>query len=252
MKIGRSEFPAKVVDRIAKKAMHVCSNPHCLRLTGYGTTEGKARAIAEAAHINAASKNGPRPLPSGEDKDLRSEKNGIWLCLICHGKVDDDPSCYTEVVLKRWKLGHEDVIRNIVGKDLEAALLDLKNGKRYHQECRDLLSFFESKRVLYEGLDHEFPPRVRASLDLMRERIAMTRARVSPDSHLFTALNKLQQAINTFLRDIGKETDLETLRCDSSDPRWCRFSEELIKLRSGMIIIMKILAGDAGYALTWV
>ena len=142
-------------------------------------------------------------------------------------------------------------MRKIVGKDLEAALLELRNHKRYHDECREFLSFLESKRVLYEGLDYEFPPRVLESLQLIRERVVQTRAKISPKSPVFEALYRIQCVIDQFLRNIGPDTDLKTLRCDSKDPVWVRFSEELIRLRCGIIVIMKVVAGDAGYRLTW-
>ncbi|GAA4503088.1 hypothetical protein [Pseudaeromonas paramecii] len=247
----RKNFSKKVRTEIALRSMYVCANPSCLCLTGYSTTEGKARSIAEGAHINAASDDGPRSDLKLTDGYLKSADNGIWLCKICHDKVDDDESYYSVADLKSWKTQHELVIRNIVGKDLESALLDLRASKRHHEETRDLVSFLESKRVLYEGLDFEFPPRVLDSLNLIRERISMTRAKINPNTELFVALNKLQEVIDTFLRNIGIDTDLKSLRCDSRDPKWCNFAEELKKLRSGIVIILKIIAGDAGYKLTW-
>ena len=247
----RINFTEKIRKEIALKAMYICANPNCLCLTGYSTTEGKARSIAEGAHINAASKKGPRSDSSLFEDYLKSSENGIWLCKICHDKVDDDDSYYCVDDLKDWKENHEKVIRNIVGKDLESALLDLRNTKRYHEETRDLISFLESKRVLHEGLDYEFPPRVLDSLNIIRERISTTRARVNPDTDLFVALNRLQEAVTKFLRDIGSDTDLTTLRCDSNDPKWCKFADELQNLRSGILIILKVLAGNAEYKLTW-
>jgi hypothetical protein len=55
------DFPPKVVDAMAKKANYICSNPDCLCLTGYTTMEGKARSIAEGAHI----------LPSGKGAESK-------------------------------------------------------------------------------------------------------------------------------------------------------------------------------------
>jgi hypothetical protein len=220
-------------------------------MTGYGTTEGKPRAIAEAAHITPAGAAGPRAEATKSQADTKSEKNGIWLCSICHTKIDDDPALYPAELLRRWKTDHEKVIRTIVGKDLETALLDLRNHKHYHAETREFLSFLESKRVLYEGLDQEFPPRVLESLELIRERVVQTRAKVNPDTEVFVALNKIQDAVNKFLREIGSDTDLRELRCNGGDPTWRRFSEALLRLRSGIIIILKVVAGDAGYRLTW-
>lgn len=245
----REDFPDAVVREIAQKAMCICAR--CLCLTGYGTSEGKPRTIAEGAHINAASAKGPRTGLGLSPNYLKSAANGIWLCKICHKEIDDDPNRFDLNTLKKLKTDHEEIIRRIVGKDLEAALLDLRNHKRYHGEMRDFVSFLENKRVLYEGMDKEFPPRVLESLELIRERLIQTRARINPDTDLFVALNQLQKAINNFLLDIGKDTDLKSLRCDSNDPTWRRFASELAKLRSGMIIIIKVLSGNADYKLTW-
>lgn len=247
-----ADFSGTVRKEIAEKAMYICSSLTCFRLTGYGTTEGKARTIAEGAHINAAGKTGPRAKKGASSSFLKSAKNGIWLCSICHKLVDDAPAYYTEEKLKTWKEQHEKIIRKIVGKDLEAAILELRNHKRYHDETHEFLSFLENKRVMYEGMDHEFPPRVLNSLELIRERLIQTRAKVNPDTQLFLALNKLQAAIDAFLRNIGKDTDLKTLTCNSNDPKWCTFADELLALRKGIVIIMKVLAGDAGYTLSWV
>ena len=119
--------------------MYICAR--CLCLTGYGTSEGKARTIAEGAHIHAASKKGPRPKPGASAESLTFAANGIWLCRVCHKEIDDDPKRFDENILKKLKSDHEEVIRRIVGKDLEAALLDLRNHKRYHDETREFVSF---------------------------------------------------------------------------------------------------------------
>ncbi len=247
-----ADFTDAVLKEIAQKAMYFCSSPKCSRMTGYATTEGKARTIAEGAHINAAKKKGPRPNNGASINFLRSAENGIWLCSICHKLVDDDPTYYTEPILKEWKEKHEKRMRKLVGKDLESMLLDLRNDRQYHDETREFLSFIENKRVMHEGMDHESPSRVLESLQLIRERLIQTRAKVNPDTDLFVALKKLQDIIETFLRNIGKSTDLSTLRCDSNDPKWQKFVDELLLLRKDIVIIMKILAGGAGYTLSWV
>lgn len=245
----RQNFPKSVAEGIAKAAMYFCSNPDCLRLTGYATTEGRPRAIAEAGHINAASQGGPRSSTARNAKNLKTSSNGIWLCAICHKKIDGDPRLFPASLLRKWKRTQEDVIRSVVGKDLEAALLDLRSHKRFYEECREFLAFLESRRVLYEGLDHEFPPRVLESLQLIRERIVITLAKLPPDSNAASALNHMQDAIRLFLKDIGPATDLRDLRCDSNDPTWRKFSDELLKLRTGIVILMKVVAGDADYRL---
>jgi hypothetical protein len=252
--MGEHKFPDTVVGEIAKKAMLICSNPHCLRLTGYSTTEGKPRAIAEAAHVLPSGKSGPRheSIVNYPELDLSSAENGIWLCLGCHKKVDDDPRLYAPDMLFGWKKKHEGIVRGLVGLDLEAALLELRDAKRYHQETKDLLSYFDNKRALYEELDSEFPPRVLDSIEMMRTRITETRSRVSADSEVFIALGRMQDAINAFLRNIGPKTDLRKLRCNGGDPVWLRFSEELMKFRAEMIVIIEYLAEGCSYQMTHV
>ncbi|QBO10061.1 hypothetical protein EBA23_11610 [Xanthomonas oryzae pv. oryzae] len=179
--------------------------------------------------------------------DRASAENGIWLCNICHSKVDSDPSYYTPERLFGWKAGHQVLIQGMVGLDLESALIELRNTKRCHQETRELLSFLDDRRMLYEGLDHEFPPRVLQSIELMRAKIIQTRAQVSPASKVAAALGGMQSLINQFMRNVGPRVDLNDLRCDSRDPVWVNFSEALLQFRSEMIVIVAFLAEGSGY-----
>ena len=248
----RINFPEKARQKIAQAAMHICANPGCLRLTGYETSRGDVRAIAEAAHVVPASAKGPRADSHISAKVVGTVANGIWLCLGCHVKCDDDPEEYTSKELRRWKSEHAGIIRDIVGKDLETALVDLRNRKRYVAECRDFLSFMESRRLLYEDMDKEFPPRVLESLNIIRERVTQTRAKVAPDSGVSNALYRIQAASDSFLAGIGPETDLKTLRCDPGNPVWLHFAEQLERFRKAVIIIVQLLADDSGYKLKWI
>src|SRR4029079_1237914 len=110
----REDFPDAIKNEIAQRAMYICAE--CLCLTGYGTSEGKARKIAEAAHVNAASKKGPRAKRGLTSTYLKSAGNGIWLCRVCHKMADDDPVRFDEARLKQMKSDHEEIIRHIVGK----------------------------------------------------------------------------------------------------------------------------------------
>lgn len=252
MSSERINFTRTTAEKIGRSAMFICAFPGCLRFTGYETSEGKPRALAEAAHIAPAGKNGPRAEEAEETTNLRSVSNGIWLCLTCHQRIDDDPKAYPTEILKEWKVNQASIVRRIVGKDLEAAMLALGKNRQHHQECQDFVSFLESRRVLYEGMDFENPPRVLDSLTMIRERISYTRARLSPDNYAFEALQRIQAAIDLFFRNIGATTDLKTLRCNSSDKKWRKFASELVDLRTGIIIIMKVIAQDADYQLTYV
>lgn len=244
------KFSGTTAAKIGKSAMYICAKPDCLRFTGYETSEGKPRALAEAAHMLPASDGGPRS-DEGKRVDVKSSSNGIWLCLGCHQKIDDDPKDYPVETLKKWKDQQSRIVKKIVGKDLEAALLALGKDKKGYEEGQEFLSFLESKRVLYEGMDLEFPPRVLESLDLIRERIVYTRARVPADSEIFFALQHIQDVIRGFLKNIGPSTDLKSLRWDNNDPVWVKFSSELTDLRLAIVVIMKVVAQKADYKLTW-
>jgi hypothetical protein len=179
--------------------------------------------------------------------DLSSTANGIWLCTTCHPKIDNDPTWYPAQMLFDWKKGHEAIIRRLPGLDLEAALLELRQHKRYHQETRELLSFLDDRRALYEGMDYEFPPRVLESIALMRARIIQTRALVSADSKVAVALEGMQTAINTFLKKVGPRVDLRELVCNSADPVWVRFKGQVEDFRAAMRITIAYLAEGSGY-----
>jgi hypothetical protein len=246
------DFSRTVVREIGQSAMLICQNPDCLCFTGYSSVEGRPRRIAEAAHVLPSGPKGPRASASkGHSQiDPASAANGLWLCKNCHSEIDGDPSRFPSTLLFGWKKEHQNLVGRIVGKDVEAALLNLRNGKRYHQEVRDLLSFFDSRRLLYEGMDAESPPRVLESLDIIRARLVQTRASINPDSDLFPVINSLQAASDRLLRNIGARTDLRSLHCDSRDPKWRKFSDELQKFRSEVSVILRVLAGNAGYQLS--
>lgn len=247
----RDNFSQKVKEKIAREAMYICSCPDCYRFTSYNTTEGNVRSIAESAHILPAAKTGPRASNKKNSDFISSAENGIWLCKICHKKVDDNPMYYTELKLKKWKSDHQELLRRLVGKDIEAALLELRNEKRNHQDVLEFLSFMDCRRVLYEGIDTEFPPRVLDSIEMIRIKVIDLKSKTFNNKRVSHALKQIQTAIDMFLLGIGSETDLRTLKCNPSDPKWIKFSDELIKFRKAIVIILKVLSDDYKYELRW-
>ena len=104
----RDEFSATVKDVLAKRVRQLCSNPKCLQSTsGPQADPRKAVNLGVAAHITAASAEGPR-FEVGMDAFQRSSaENGIWLCQNCAKLVDNDPIRYTIRILHRWKADAE-------------------------------------------------------------------------------------------------------------------------------------------------
>jgi hypothetical protein len=100
----RDDFSLGVKEVLAKRVGFRCSNPECRQLTaGPQADPTKAVNIGVAAHITAASPDGPRFDPSLTPEQRRSPENGIWLCQN-HGKlVDNDAIKYSVILLREWK-----------------------------------------------------------------------------------------------------------------------------------------------------
>ena len=100
----RDDFPLHVKEVLAKRVGYRCSNPGCRQPTS-GPQEDPLKVIniGVAAHITAASPEGPRYDPTLQPEKRRSPENGVWLCQACGKLVDNDPTRYTVDVLRRWK-----------------------------------------------------------------------------------------------------------------------------------------------------
>ncbi len=100
----RDDFSQETRNHLSKQVACICSNPLCKKQTnGPDTTLSKSISIGIAAHICAASPEGPRydaKMTTDERKDI---KNGIWLCSNCAALIDRKPELYTIELLQQWK-----------------------------------------------------------------------------------------------------------------------------------------------------
>ncbi|QKK27039.1 AAA family ATPase (plasmid) [Rhizobium hidalgonense] len=106
----RDEFTPATVRRLALRAGYMCAKPDCKQLTVGPSEDRKSRVtmVGVAAHITAASAEGPRYDADLSPIDRASEANGVWMCQT-HGKlIDDTESRYTVAELRRWKKQHEE------------------------------------------------------------------------------------------------------------------------------------------------
>ena len=102
---------------LAERVGHVCSCPECRAPTsGPQLEEGKSVTAGDAAHITAASPNGPRFDRSLTPEERRHYDNGIWLCVMHARIVDQDKSRYTVEELRRWKLEAEGHAQKYLGR----------------------------------------------------------------------------------------------------------------------------------------
>lgn len=111
----RDNFTRKTIDALAKRVGYMCSNPNCLKLTvGPSTEKDSFINLGVAAHITAASFNGPR-YDGMLSKEIRSSiNNGIWLCQTCSVLIDRDELLYTVEKLNTWKRIAEDRISELI------------------------------------------------------------------------------------------------------------------------------------------
>ena len=85
-----------------------CSNPECGTAThgpSFGADNLQSTNLGVAAHITAASPNGPRYDKSLTLEQRASFENGIWLCLTCAARVDKSQNvqAYPKELLLHWK-----------------------------------------------------------------------------------------------------------------------------------------------------
>ncbi|MEM5458488.1 HNH endonuclease [Paraburkholderia phytofirmans] len=240
----RINFPKETVRQIAFEAHLFCSNPECCRFTSYSTTEAKARAIAEAAHINAASEDGPRPGDVRTEEELKSATNGIWLCDTCHRLIDDDPSRFPESRLREWKSNHAEFVRGLVGKEFDIVHFKLYARSKNTAHCISFLTFLENRRVFFNALDAEFPWQVFKSLSDVRYRIEEARAAMMDDTVAMRNIEEMLTLVHEFLTENPR---LDELKCDGNDPEFRRFCVELAELRAKLLPLVIAIADDVEY-----
>jgi hypothetical protein len=99
-----ADFTLKTKRLLASRVGYVCSNPDCRAPTSGPCLEANKTVNAgDAAHITAASQNGPRFDPSLSAEQRRGYENGIWLCVLHARIVDQEDSRHSVELLRRWK-----------------------------------------------------------------------------------------------------------------------------------------------------
>lgn len=152
----RDDFSLITKELLAKRVAYRCSNPGCRQVTS-GPQEDPAKVIniGVAAHITAASADGPRFNPSLTADERSSVENGIWLCQSCAKLVDNDPLRYGVDVLHQWKT----LVETTAARELEHRLsLDSDSAQvfiRLERVMPDLLAEMR-KDLTEQPLSREF------------------------------------------------------------------------------------------------
>lgn len=102
----RDSFSASVKKKLAERVSWKCSFPGCGRITiGPGHKDLKDTInLGEAAHINAASRKGPRYSEEMTPDERKSIDNAIWMCAQHAKMIDKDYTIYSAATIKQWKL----------------------------------------------------------------------------------------------------------------------------------------------------
>ena len=140
----RHDFRNKTKETLAKRVGFRCSNPNCRKLTsGPATEKDKSVNIGVAAHIIAASKNGPRDEADTSDNKRKSITNGIWLCHSCSVLIDRDEKKFKKEVLQNWK----DLAEKKAEKELDLSLTEeyFYNGIFFSTKLHALWAIFFDK-----------------------------------------------------------------------------------------------------------
>lgn len=232
--MARDDFSAATKRTLAIRAAHFCSNPHCLKLTaGPHSDETKSLTTGHAAHIHAASSNGPRYDKNQTPIQRKAISNGLWLCRECGDIVDKDDAPHSPSLLRQWKTDHEAMVAEVRTKGYAKSLVLLQTRHIEPATAKKIISVLEDRRVLWQTFDAEFPDRVRQSLDYLRSRFVDLRCELDDGSSLDQILLSLTNTIHVFFNAV-ESSNLTTLRCDSNDPEWCRFSDALATLRKAI------------------
>lgn len=112
---GRSqgEFTDRTKKVLSKRVGERCSRPDCPNVTsGPHSDPTYFQNTGKAAHIIAASSEGPRGDPSLTLDQRKHPANGVWLCATCHDIVDRDPAKYPAPLLRQWKESAEQKQEN--------------------------------------------------------------------------------------------------------------------------------------------
>lgn len=172
----RDDFPLSVKELLAKRVGYRCSNPSCRQPTS-GPQEDfmKAINVGVAAHITAASIDGPRYDPRLTE-ERRSSQNGLWLCQTCAKLVDNDVNRYSVKVLRNWKQqaectaareleqrsesGHDQIFRKIEGL-MPELLVEIRNdlvtrplGREFVVLKRSWVYWAKGNELVYYYDDH--------------------------------------------------------------------------------------------------
>lgn len=229
----RDDFPASVKRKLAERSHYICSNPECKKMTVRPHTDpDKSTITGVAAHISGA-KDGNKSIrydPYQTSLERKSINNGIWLCHDCSDIVDKDEKVYPAALLKQWKSIHEDFISTLQLKGYASTLELLKPTTIEIDLSKQLIDFFEDRRIIYDLYEMEVPRHGMNSVLNIRSELTRIRKQLGQTSSLYLRIEQMQTACKKFFSELSL-IDLDNLRYDHNNPDWIKFVTTLSELR---------------------
>ena len=141
--LSRDEFTKTTRDTIARRSGYRCAFPNCRKLTIRPDPSNPSSSVNEgiAAHICAASPEGPRYDPAMTREQRTSAENGIWLCGTCSQIVDKLPNTYSSDTLRYWKQSAE----RATARDAQTTAYDIDDLIAEVSELYDAMISFVQK-----------------------------------------------------------------------------------------------------------
>lgn len=128
--MARDDFRKPIVEVLKMRAAYICSNPSCKKMTVAPSDTGDDKVVymGRAAHICAASPDGPRYDATMTSEERGAITNAIFLCGNCADIIDDNGGLdYSVELLHQWKSEHEKWVRanlnKSVGENSDAAAM---------------------------------------------------------------------------------------------------------------------------------
>lgn len=139
----RDNFSNGTRHRLSDQVDHHCVFPGCWTLTSVPRPEGKGRVtVSHAAHVSAASENGPRYNPELTPEQRRALANGANLCATHATLVDRQSDRYPAETIQGWQGAAVETLQRNVGRPTFHALADrrqavtaVENFFRYLNRC---------------------------------------------------------------------------------------------------------------------
>lgn len=164
---NRDDFSEPTKRTLAERVGWRCSFPNCGQITvGPSLSDSSARINnGVAAHICAASPNGPRFDPLMTSEQRKHIDNGIWMCRDHGSLIDSDFLIYSVSQLKEWKLQAESLAHTALSNPFMRLSINdpyeenvLRNRvaiTSYYQDVNSfrLFSSLDRKNLVLRGFD---------------------------------------------------------------------------------------------------